>query len=120
MALTSQVDSTTIAPIAMGANIASAALDATPYLNLSIQYVWAGATGTINATVQGQVSNDGVNFVNYLTPVPVSGASGTAFLDLGGAASASEFNARFYRVNYTAGTTTGGTLTSFICMKKNP
>lgn len=80
----------------------------------SVQCDWAGITGTINATVQLNISDDG-----GVMWVPKSGATFT----LAGASGAQVISLnniiteQFYQVVYTAGSVTGGTVDCWLIAK---
>lgn len=72
----------------------------------SAQVVWSGLTGTVNGTVQLNVSNDGTDWDSKSgASVTLSGASGHATISLNGVASE-----EFYQVVYSHTGVTGGTV----------
>lgn len=79
----------------------------------SVQCNWASLTGTINATVQVNISDDGG--LNWLAKtgglISLSGASGSAYVPF------SQTPEQFYQVVYTAGTVTGGTVDCYLIGK---
>lgn len=77
----------------------------------SIQCDWASLTGTINATVQVNWSDDGgTSWIAKGSPLTLSGASGTGGLSF-------TIDEQKYEVVYTAGTTTGGTVDCYLLGK---
>ncbi len=73
----------------------------------SVQLVWSGATGTVNATVYIEVSNDGVNYTTYASNSykTISGASGVWYYDQGSNGMAWRFiRARYVKNGCTSAT----------------
>lgn len=76
----------------------------------SVQCDWTGLTGTVNATVQVNISDDGA--ANWLAKssgqITLSGASGSAYLPF------AQTPEQLYQLVYTAGTVTGGTVSCWV------
>ena len=115
MAITNQVNSTTIAGVSLSASALSPAIDAQYDDTISIQHVWTGATGVLNGTLQVQASNDNVNWSNLGTATTIGTASGSGFVDLD---NGGRFPWRYLAVNVTPVGVTGGTFTSWVCLKR--
>jgi hypothetical protein len=61
---------------ALTADITGDMVNVGHFTKAGFQVVWAGLTGTVNATVSLQVSNDNVNWDNATTTITLSGTSG--------------------------------------------
>lgn len=79
---------------------------------LSFQCNWASLTGGINATMSLEVSNDNATWTAKTSALyTLSGANGNQDVSLTNATE------RYYRLVYTAGTVSGGTINCFVVAK---
>lgn len=96
-------------------DVASEAVDLSYFTHVSIQVVWADADET-DAALQFEVSNDGVNWLKDTTSAPdvsIGAASGTGGWDW-----PRDFNWRYVRIYYDAGTNTTGTAKLYVMSRR--
>ena len=73
------------------------------FTHISIQYVWASVTGTVDGTLEMQSSNDGTNWDTELTHTMSGANASTMHLH-------AEWGSRYVRAKLTVNNITGGTL----------
>lgn len=84
------------------------------FTNAAVQLNWAALTGTIDASVKLQVSNDNSSWVDKSGAVlNLSGADGSGMINLVGSVTEA-----YYRLVYTHGSVSGGTLTGYCTAKE--
>jgi hypothetical protein len=77
----------------------------------SVQCDWASLTGTVNATLQVNWSDDGgAHWIAKGSPITFSGASGTGGITF-------TIDEQYYQFVYTAGTVSGGTVDCYLLGK---
>jgi hypothetical protein len=92
----------------------STVIDTSDVLYMSAQIVWASLTGTLDATIKMEVSNDGTNWVEKSSAsFTLTTASGTDMLSLNGVVTE-----HYYRIKYTHGNVSGGTVSVYLVTKE--
>lgn len=99
--------------VTAGSSHNSSAIDIGLLRYMSFQCVWASLTGSVDATVKLQASNDaGVDWTDKLSAVlALAGASSSGEVSL---VNATE---QLYRLVYTANSVNGGTLDCWVAAK---
>jgi hypothetical protein len=100
-------------------NVTSAPLNVVHFQYVTLQVNWginavngSAITGTSNATVQIQVSLDGINYANLTGAlITISGTSGTTII------TPSLFNASWVQLVVTANGVTGGNIEAFVSVR---
>ena len=91
----------------VSATTAGAAFDLSYATSATFQVTWASLTGTLDAEVTIEASNDGTNWVERPgASLVLASASGTDIIALNGTAME-----RYYRIHYDQNNVSGGTVT---------
>lgn len=106
------VANTTILDATLDQNLATSALPVTFYKHICVQVIWTSLTGTIDALIEVQGSNDATNWDNLTSGVTLSGANGNDLIMIDNAFCS------YYRVKATKNNVTGGNLKAIVTMKE--
>jgi hypothetical protein len=103
---------TTVINEAFTANLTSATLPLAQFDKMGVHIVWASLTGTIDATVEVQGSNDATNWDNLASAVTLSGANGNDLVMINNAFCS------YYRIKATKNSVLGGNLLVIVTLKE--
>jgi hypothetical protein len=82
------------------------------FTKIGAHVIWTGLSGTIDATVSIQGSNDGTNWDNLVTAVTLSGANGNDLVLI------SDAYCSYYRARVVKNSVLGGNLKVIVTLKE--
>jgi hypothetical protein len=94
------------------ASVNSDAYVLTYFTKIGLHIIWTGLSGTIDATVSVQGSNDATNWDNLVTTVTLSGANGNDLVLV------SDAYCSYYRVKVIKNSVLGGNLKVIATLKE--
>ena len=93
-------------------DLTSAPLQCFSYNNIGLQVIWDSLTGTIDATIDVEVSIDGLHWDKAMSTINITGTSDNDCLNI------SSLFYPFLRVKITQNGVTGGTVKVLACLKE--